>query len=80
MLHSSVSGIVDYFAATEDESFEMTRECVESLNLSPTRDLSTDGENPIYAAEELDVFGGMNVLGKEGSFHWQNCVEIIRIK
>jgi len=37
-LHCSVSGVADYFASSEEESFQMARDCVQSLNLKVTKD------------------------------------------
>jgi hypothetical protein len=61
-----VSGVADYFAATEDESFELARDCVESLNLEPTRDLNIDADEPTFGSDELDVYGGLAALGNSG--------------
>ena len=68
-LHCSVSGIVDYFASTEDESFDIMRDCVESLNLAPSTDFDATVDAPLYAADELDILGGLKSLNHSG---WQN--------
>ena len=68
MLHCSVSGIVDYFAADESESFDVARDCVESLNLKSTSETSFDVniDKPVFDVEELDVLGGLDVLSQAG--------------
>ena len=52
-MFSSASGVSDYFAENEMESFEMLRDLVGTLNLSdaPPQKLS---EPPLYSEEELD--------------------------
>ncbi len=61
-----MSGIVDYFASTEAESFDMMRDCVESLNLAPSIDFDANVDVPLYSANELDIFGGLNSLDHSG--------------
>jgi len=69
MLHCSVSGIVDYFAANESESFDVIRDCVESLNIKPTLEASfnADVNKPAYDVNELDILGGLNLLSHAGT-------------
>ncbi len=45
----------------------MTRECVESLNLTPNQDFDVDTDQPAYNLEDLDVYGGLNKLGNPGT-------------
>ena len=65
MLHCSVSGIVDYFATDESESFGLIRDCVESLNLKTTLE-KANVDSPAYDVNDLDVLGGLDKLAREG--------------
>jgi len=62
-LHCKVSGITDYFAKDEEESFSITRDIVASLNLEETSSIS--GEEPLYDVKELNVFAGLGSLDRE---------------
>ena len=61
-LHCSVSGITDHFAKDEEESFQITRDVVASLNLAPTPALADDP--PSIVDEGLDVIAGLDVIDK----------------
>ena len=61
-LHCSVSGITDHFAQDEEESFQITRDVVASLNLSPTPALTDDP--PAYSQLGLEVIAGLEVIDK----------------
>ena len=78
MLHCSVSGIVDYFADNESESFDITRDCVESLNLksSPEASFDVSVDKPLFDVEELDVFGGLDVLSHSGNLPKRHFLEM----
>lgn len=67
MLHCSVSGIVDYFASDESQSFGLIRDCVESLNLKSTLEM-IDVDKPVYDVKELDLIGGLSKLDQAGDF------------
>ena len=61
-LHCSVSGITDHFAQDEEESFQITRDVVASLNLSPSPALTDDPPN--ISDQGLDVIAGLEVIDK----------------
>lgn len=61
-LHCQVSGITDHFAKDEQESFEITRDVIATLNLAATPELTQD--SPIYNDNGLDIVGGMEVIDK----------------
>ena len=61
-----MSGIVDYFASTESESFDIVRDLVESLNLAPNLDYNAELDQPVYSVDDLDVYGGLKSLRNEG--------------
>merc|ERR1719400_2708474 len=61
-LHCEVSGITDHFAQDEEESFQITRDVVASLNLSPTPALNDDP--PAYSELGLEVIAGLEVIDK----------------
>ena len=61
-LHCSVSGITDHFAQDEEESFQIARDVVASLNLSPTPAMTDDP--PAYSQLGLEVIAGLEVIDK----------------
>ncbi len=52
----------------------MTRECVESLNLTTNQDFDVDTDQPAYNLEDLDVYGGLPKLGNPGT-----CKKILTV-
>ena len=61
-LHTSVSGVADYFAKDEAESFAQVRDIISGLNLVSPRDFNPDENTPLFESSELDYFGGLNDL------------------
>ncbi|XP_067893364.1 methylcrotonoyl-coenzyme A carboxylase 2 isoform X2 [Heterodontus francisci] len=54
ILHAKVSGCIDHFAATEEEAYECVRNIIATLNLELPPNKTTDFEEPLYKAEELN--------------------------
>jgi 3-methylcrotonyl-CoA carboxylase beta subunit len=63
-LHTQVSGVADYFAADEKESFAQVRDIISGLNLTPPQNLDPAQNAPIFASTELDYFGGLDNITK----------------
>eukprot|EP00095_Tigriopus_kingsejongensis_P004643 maker-scaffold29_size597861-snap-gene-0.11 protein:Tk04643 transcript:maker-scaffold29_size597861-snap-gene-0.11-mRNA-1 annotation:"probable methylcrotonoyl- carboxylase beta mitochondrial-like" len=63
-LHCGTSGIADHFAETEEESFEIVRDIVATLNMKESYTPSTAADAPLGTAEELIAWCGSEVLGK----------------
>ena len=61
-LHTSVSGVADYFAKDEQESFEQVRDIISGLNLSTPKEFDPSENVPLFEVSELDYFGGLNHL------------------
>ena len=61
-----VSGITDYFAKDEEESFAITRDIVASLNLAETSGIV--GEEPNYDTDELETISGLETLDKGNTY------------
>lgn len=57
-LHCTQSGVADHFAHNEEESFEILRDVISSLNLDDVTPPSCDVEDPLFDPSELDYFGG----------------------
>jgi len=66
-MHCKVSGITDYFAKDEAESFAITRDIVASLNLEESCDIG--GEEPAYDVEDLEVLSGLDQLDKVNTYN-----------
>ena len=63
-LHTSVSGVADYFAQNEMESFVMVRDIISGLNMEPAKEFSTSANPPQFSAQDLAYYGGLNKLDK----------------
>jgi len=63
-MHCSVSGITDHFAKDEEESFEITRDVIATLNIETTGGLE-DGTPPLYSGADLDQLAGQPTLNKD---------------
>jgi len=57
-LHCTQSGVADHFAQNEEESFEILRDVISSLNLENVTFQAHDVEEPLLDPSELDYFGG----------------------
>ena len=64
-LHTSVSGVADYFAKDEAESFAQVRDIISGLNLDSPRPFDSNENAPLFESSELDYFGGLNNLSVE---------------
>ena len=64
-LHTSVSGVADYFAKDEQESFHIVRDIISGLNIEPVRDLDISTSPPLFDAQDLNYYGGLTALSKE---------------
>lgn len=64
-LHTAISGVADYYAADETESFQQVRDIITGLNLEPNKTLNPSNDAPIFEASDLDYLGGLNALGKD---------------
>jgi len=63
-MHCSVSGITDHFAQDEEESFQITRDVIATLNIPSTSPLDFS-DPPLYSeAEALDQLAGQPNLDK----------------
>ncbi|XP_023321293.1 methylcrotonoyl-CoA carboxylase beta chain, mitochondrial [Eurytemora carolleeae] len=62
-MHCSVSGITDHFAKDEEESFEITRDVVASLNLELTSELDSSCP-PLYDSTGLEQLAGQTQMLK----------------
>uniref|UniRef100_A0A060TCQ4 methylcrotonoyl-CoA carboxylase n=1 Tax=Blastobotrys adeninivorans TaxID=409370 RepID=A0A060TCQ4_BLAAD len=67
-MHSTVSGVVDYLAETEEEGIARLRQCVENLNYEvkqlppPSGKPDVQIDEPLYPGEELGGIVGANLL------------------
>merc|ERR1719273_2243316 len=61
-LHTGVSGVADYFAKDEEESFSQVRDIISGLNLISPRNFNPNENLPLFESSELDYFGGLNNL------------------
>lgn len=64
-LHTSVSGVADYFAKDEQESFDQVRDIISGLNMEAPKDFNPVENQPAFDPVELDYFGGLDVITKE---------------
>jgi 3-methylcrotonyl-CoA carboxylase beta subunit len=65
-LHTSHSGVADYFAQDELESFAQVRDIISGLNLEPpARMLDPNEDAPVHESADLDYLGGLASLSKE---------------
>ena len=64
-MHTSVSGVADYFAKDENESFTQVRDIISGLNLISPKEFDPTENMPRFESTELDYFGGLNSLGLE---------------
>jgi len=64
-LHTSVSGVADYFAKDEEESFAQVRDIVSGLNLESPREFNPLDDPPEYDINELDTIAGLDHISKE---------------
>ena len=64
-MHTSVSGVADYFAKDENESFEQVRDIISGLNLISPKEFDPTENMPRFESTELDYFGGLNSLDLE---------------
>ena len=65
-LHTSVSGVADYFAKDELESFHIVRDIISGLNQDPVADLDVNVSPPLFDAQDLAYYGGLtSTLSKE---------------
>lgn len=64
-MHTSVSGVADYFAKDENESFEQVRDIISGLNLISPKEFDPTENMPLFESTELDYFGGLNSLDLE---------------
>ncbi|XP_068212275.1 methylcrotonoyl-CoA carboxylase beta chain, mitochondrial-like [Palaemon carinicauda] len=63
-VHCSVSGVTDYFAQTEEESFEVLRDLVTTLNLDPV-EVSPEAEDPLLDASTLNDLSGIEAIDRK---------------
>ncbi len=63
-LHTSVSGVADYFAEDEMESFRQVRDIISGLNLVTPDPIDTEEDAPVYDLTDLDHIGGQDLIGK----------------
>ena len=67
-LHCETSGYTDHFAEDEEESFEMLKDVMVTLNL-PDESLSYPQpgsfDDPLAPASHLDYVAGLENIGKE---------------
>lgn len=66
-MHCSISGITDHFAQDEEESFQITRDVIATLNLPPARELDTS-EAPLYSSEGIQAISGLEVINKSAVY------------
>lgn len=66
-MHCTVSGITDHFAQDEEESFEITRDVIATLNLQTTSPLDLS-HPPLYPAEDLNQLAGQHNIDKSGVY------------
>jgi len=64
-LHTSKSGVADYFAKDEYESFTQVRDIISSLNLDQPKSFDPNDNAPDYNSSELDYFGGLKDISKD---------------
>ena len=64
-MHTSVSGVADYFAKDESESFTQVRDIISGLNLVSPKEFDPTENLPLFESTELDYFGGLNSLDLE---------------
>ncbi|KAF2363188.1 Acetyl-CoA carboxylase [Trinorchestia longiramus] len=64
-LHSRVSGVTDYFAVDEEDSFAMIRDAVATTNYSKDVLDCPVGDEPLYPASDLDCLCGLTSLTKD---------------
>ncbi|XP_064083577.1 probable methylcrotonoyl-CoA carboxylase beta chain, mitochondrial isoform X2 [Macrobrachium nipponense] len=62
-VHCSVSGVTDYFASTEEESFEILRDLVATLNVDPVS-FSPEAEDPFLDASTLNDLSGIEAIDR----------------
>lgn len=63
-LHTSVSGVADYFAQDEMESFQMVRDIISGLNMEQAKEFCTEVNAPQFSTQDLVYYGGLNELTK----------------
>ena len=63
-LHTSHSGVADYFAHDEHESFQQVRDIITGLNLDPPDEFNHLDNPPVFPETELDYYGGLHCLTK----------------
>ena len=63
-LHTSKSGVADFFANDEDESFAQVRDIISSLNLDLPQEIDLVQDLPLFDQAELDYFGGLSTISK----------------
>jgi len=57
-LHCTRSGVADHFAQNEDESFQILRDVISSLNLNCQEIPKVATEEPLCDPKDLDYYGG----------------------
>ncbi|KAK7071164.1 hypothetical protein SK128_009009 [Halocaridina rubra] len=62
-LHCKVSGVTDYFAATEEEGFEILRDLVATLNIQPVIN-SPESEEPRLDSVVLNDISGLEIIDR----------------
>lgn len=65
-LHTGVSGVMDYFVGTEEESFAVVRDSISITNILPAPPPALELEEPLYSATTLDALGGRGGLDRDG--------------
>jgi len=63
-MHCSVSGITDHFAQHEEESFQITRDVIASLNLPESGEIDIASDPPLFSSQDLVQLSGMAELDK----------------
>lgn len=64
-LHTSVSGVADYFAKDEEESFNQVRDIISGLNEVEPKDFNHLDNPPLFPNAELDYYGGLENVTKD---------------
>ena len=64
-LHTSVSGVADYFASDEMESFKLVRDVISGLNMMPAQDFNVLANPPHCNVQDLTYYGGLIQLFKD---------------
>ncbi|KAK3881269.1 hypothetical protein Pcinc_014283 [Petrolisthes cinctipes] len=64
-VHTSVSGVMDYYAENEAEGFEMIRDLVATLNLEPPSPPPLGAEEPVWDQSLLDGLIGLERIDRE---------------